>query len=165
MKAERRHWKIKLSDISQPKRIDFSIKFTDEQFEKITNGLIPEEMEDKWFIFFEDDWLYFHRSWTGNCQFKLRITKEEDEKQYSVKDFYAERNPERYKCVDDFEDISKIQILINRGLLGIEEKIIDLAKEKKSSFDLIQKWSDFGNLFIDDKMNSEKKDQFRLIQK
>ena len=55
MKAERRHWKIKLSDISQPKQINFSMQFTEEQFDKITNGLIPEEMEDKWFIYFEEN--------------------------------------------------------------------------------------------------------------
>jgi len=30
-------------------------------------GLVPEEIEDKWFIYWEDDTLFFHRSWTGNC--------------------------------------------------------------------------------------------------
>lgn len=165
MKAERRHWKIKLSDISQPKRIDFSIKFTDEQFEKITNGLIPEEMEDKWFIFFENNWLYFHRSWTGYCQFKMQITKEKDKQIYSVKEFYAERNPERYKCVDDTEEIKKISFLIMCGLLRLDENYNDLSSEKKSANELIVAWSDFGNLIINDKMNSEKKDLFRIIQK
>lgn len=36
-------------------------------------GHIPEEMEDKWFVFFEQDWLYFHRSWTGICIYALRL--------------------------------------------------------------------------------------------
>jgi hypothetical protein len=40
--------------------------YTHADFEKIKRGLIPEEMEDKWFIFFEEPWLYFHRSWTGS---------------------------------------------------------------------------------------------------
>jgi len=29
-------------------------------------------MEDKWFIFLEDDWLYLHRSWTGTCVYKVQ---------------------------------------------------------------------------------------------
>ena len=160
MKAERRHWKIKLNDISQPKRINFSMQFTDEQFYKITNGLIPEEMEDKWFVFFENNWLYFHRSWTGYCQFKIRITKEKDEKQYCVKEFYAERNPERYKCVDDTEDIKKISFLIICGLLRLDENYNDLSSGKKSANELIVAWSDFGNLIINDKMNFEETGQF-----
>ncbi len=51
--------------IDNPKRIDIELQFTAEQFSKLTYGLIPEEMEDKWFIFLQNDWLYFHRSWTG----------------------------------------------------------------------------------------------------
>ena len=120
MKAERRHWKIKLSDISQPKQINFSMQFTEEQFDKITNGLIPEEMEDKWFIYFEENWLYFHRSWTGWGQYKVRISKENNEKKYSIKEFYVERDPLRYKCVDDDIDIERLCNIILYGLLGFE---------------------------------------------
>ena len=165
MKTERSHWKIKLSDISQPKRINFSMQFTDEQFNKITNGLIPGEMEDKWFIFFENNWLYFHRSWTGYCQFKMQITKEKDEQIYSVKEFYAERNYDRYKCIVDSEDISKIQLLITRGLLGIAEKKINTDFNSNSTVELISNWSDFGMLLFNDTTDSEKRDQFLFISK
>lgn len=32
-------------------------------------------MDDKWFIFFEDGWLYFHRSWTGSCIYGLKLDR------------------------------------------------------------------------------------------
>ena len=45
--------------------VDFTASCTKEEFQRIRRGLIPREMEDKWFIFYEEPWLYLHRSWTG----------------------------------------------------------------------------------------------------
>ncbi len=28
-------------------------------------GFTPRDMDDRWFVSFDDDWLNFHRSWTG----------------------------------------------------------------------------------------------------
>jgi hypothetical protein len=39
--------------------------FTQHEYAQIARGLIPEEMEDKWFIYLEDMTLYVHRNWTG----------------------------------------------------------------------------------------------------
>ena len=44
--------------------IDCSIQYLDAEMKQIEKGIIPEEMEEKWFIYFEDDKLYFHRSWS-----------------------------------------------------------------------------------------------------
>ena len=41
--------------------------FSLEEMMQIRKGLIPQEMDDKWFIYWKDDKLYFHRSWTGFC--------------------------------------------------------------------------------------------------
>ena len=30
--------------------------------------------EDKWFIYWENDTLFFHRSWTGVCVYIVRFT-------------------------------------------------------------------------------------------
>ena len=46
-----------------------SIKYSKEEFEQIKCGIVPEEMEEKWFIYFEDDKLYFHQSWSGSIIF------------------------------------------------------------------------------------------------
>ena len=39
--------------------------WTAEEMEHIRRGYIPHMMEEKWFIFVEDDRLFAHRSWTG----------------------------------------------------------------------------------------------------
>ena len=51
-----------------------SIKYSKEEFEQIKRGIVPEEMEEKWFIYFEDDKLYFHRSWSGSIIFIATFT-------------------------------------------------------------------------------------------
>ncbi len=79
--------------IDNPKRIAIGIHLTVKQFSKVTNGLIPQEMEDKWFIYYENEWLYFHRSWTGNGIYKAKLNKESDG--YSITEFWAERNQEK----------------------------------------------------------------------
>jgi O-acetyl-ADP-ribose deacetylase (regulator of RNase III) len=37
-------------------------------------GTVPEEMEDKWFVFQEGDRLHLHRSWTGILVFRVAVT-------------------------------------------------------------------------------------------
>lgn len=62
--ATRECWKVlPLPEIRV--ELGFAAAYTSAEFELIKRGLIPEEMEDKWFVFFEEPWLYFHRSWTG----------------------------------------------------------------------------------------------------
>lgn len=47
--------------------------FTDEQFARLKQGLIPRAMEDKWFIYYEEPYLFFHRSWTGKPVYRLAL--------------------------------------------------------------------------------------------
>lgn len=132
--------------IDNPKKIDFSIHFTDKQFEKLRHGLIPQQMEDKWFIFYENDWLYFHRSWTGFGLYKAQLIKEQNG--YSIKEFWAERNQEKYKNEDDNTDIDNISFLIARGLLGIDVRKLYSDKHIQSEGDSIKGWSNFGHLLF-----------------
>lgn len=132
--------------IDYPKKIDLSIHFNDKQFEKLKHGLIPKQMEDKWFIFYENDWLYFHRSWTGFGLYKAQLIKEHDG--YSIKEFWAERNQEKYKNEDDNTDIENISFLIARGLLGIDVRKLYADKHIQSESDSIKGWSNFGHLLF-----------------
>ena len=85
--------------IDNPKRIDIDLQFTDDQFSKLFRGLIPRQMEDKWFIYFENDWLFFHRSWTGFENYKAKLNK--GKVGYSRKEFRPERNQDKDKNEDD----------------------------------------------------------------
>lgn len=59
------------------------------EVDQLKRGHIPQEMEDKWFSYFEDNKLYVHRSWSGICIFivefcgdELKVTANRDKKQY-----------------------------------------------------------------------------------
>jgi ADP-ribosylglycohydrolase len=132
--------------IENPKRIVIDLLFTDEHFSKLTRGLIPKEMEDKWFIYYEDKWLYFHRSWTGNGIYKAKLNKVTEG--YSIKEFWAERKQEKYKNEDDNTDIETFSFLIARGLLGIDVRNIYSRRNIKSGNDAVKGWSDFGNMLF-----------------
>jgi len=47
--------------------------YSREEFERIALGVIPDEMEDHWFVFYEEPWLHLHRSWTGLAVFDVRF--------------------------------------------------------------------------------------------
>jgi ADP-ribosyl-[dinitrogen reductase] hydrolase len=134
--------------IDNPKRIAIGIQLTDKQFSKVTCGLIPQEMEDKWFIYYENEWLYFHRSWTGNGIYKAKLNKESDG--YSITEFWAERNQEKYKNEDDSTDIETFSFLIARGLLGIDVANIISTRNIKIKSDVLRDWSNFGNILFTD---------------
>lgn len=101
--------------IDQPKRIEIDLHFTEAQFSKMTLGFIPKEMEDKWFIFYENEWLYFHRSWTGYGIYKTKIERDKDG--YAIREFWAERNMEKYNNESDDLDVRTFSMLIKSFLL------------------------------------------------
>lgn len=75
-------------------------EFSDEEMEILKIGHIPQEMEDKWFWYFENGRLYAHRSWTGICifiiEFDLETSKHKvwvnrDKKQYENRDIEEDK--------------------------------------------------------------------------
>lgn len=101
-------------------------------------------MEDTWFIYFENDWLYFHRSWTGHGIFKTHFTKNEE--QYKIEGFWVERNAEKYKNEDDTFDIDTFSFLITRALLKIDSRNFLAAHHSNPDKENIKIWSNLGNL-------------------
>jgi hypothetical protein len=53
--------------------LDVRRVFTRDDFARLCFGVVPNTMEDKWFVYFESPWLYIHRSWTGLCIYKVRF--------------------------------------------------------------------------------------------
>jgi len=115
VKAVTRIDRKRLHEISNPKRIPFAAEYSRLEFEQIRLGLRPEEMEDKWFIFFEDNVLYLHRSWTGFCIYRVGFT--ESGEKFSVTSVEVNRNEEQYKQSDDTYDARILGFLIDRLLL------------------------------------------------
>jgi len=48
--------------------------FWDSDAEKIMSGHKPTDMDDKWFIYSENGWVYFVRSWTGHHIFGIQLS-------------------------------------------------------------------------------------------
>lgn len=57
-------------------QIKLDLEYTQEEYDELMLGLVPKVMEDKWFIYSEGDWLYFHRSWTGAFIGKIKFRQE-----------------------------------------------------------------------------------------
>jgi len=58
--------------------IAYKAIFSEEQFARLKTGLVPTQMEDKWFIYYEKPHLFFHRSWTGQPVYRLALRKTTD---------------------------------------------------------------------------------------
>lgn len=74
---------------------DLPMHFNNAEAERLQQGLIPDDMNDRWFIFFEEGWLFFHRSWTGDCIFGVRLDETPDGGR--VLDAWSSRDDDRYK--------------------------------------------------------------------
>lgn len=70
--ATKKDWKT-LDLPNEVEQFIYERNFSEEELKLLSYGFIPEEMEDKWFIYMENNTLYFHRSWTGICIFKIEF--------------------------------------------------------------------------------------------
>ena len=96
--------------------LEFTASYTMDELERIKRGLIPQEMEDKWFIFFEDSWLYFYRSWTGDCIYGVRLLSSENG--INTAESWVKRGLDRStKKATDYER-ALLKFLIDALLLG-----------------------------------------------
>lgn len=96
-------------------KIDLHISYSIKDKLKIIKGLVPEVMEDKWFIFFDEGVLNFHRSWTGYCVYRVYCCDEGNK--FVLKYADVNRYKEQYKETDDEIDRQMISYLINVLLL------------------------------------------------
>lgn len=114
-KATASSWNIKPMPAAQ-KELPLSGVYTEEEFEKMSYGFLPKDQQDKWFIYLEGEWLYFHRSWTGTCVFKLEMVL--NNCKYHATKAIVNRDPEQYRNTNDQQDVQLISFLIDKLLLG-----------------------------------------------
>jgi hypothetical protein len=110
--AVRNSWKT-MPLPARREKLDIERTFTEQEYERLACGLIPEGMEDKWFIFMENDVLSFHRSWTGVCIYEVQF-----DNQRTINDVWVNRDGEQYKVTDNEYDKKLLTFLIDNLLLG-----------------------------------------------
>jgi hypothetical protein len=96
--------------------LNLPLLFSDEEADRIQRGHLPTDMDDKWFIFFEEGWLYFHRSWTGHCIFGVRLDGSPNG--VRVVEAWASRDKEQYNSPGMETDLRLVQQLIETRLLS-----------------------------------------------
>ena len=81
--------------------------FSDKEMNALRRGHIPEAMEDKWFWYTEGSTLFAHRSWTGNCIYRIEF---KDDGNHVVT---VNRDPEQYSCTSIKKDIAQLNLLLD----------------------------------------------------
>lgn len=105
--AKKTDWKTEAMP-SQNEKFQLKRNFTKEQMTALVKGNVPQEMEDKWFWYYEDGRLYAHRSWTGFCIYIIEFNMTA-----GIHNVTVNRNPEQYKCTDISEDIDSLNHLLD----------------------------------------------------
>jgi hypothetical protein len=96
--------------------LDLDLVLAAEAYRQVQWGFVPDSMDDKWFIYFEDGWLNFHRSWTGLCVYRLHFVP--DGKDYRVSEAWVNANPAEYPAPDAERDRGLVRLLIDNLLLS-----------------------------------------------
>ena len=91
-------------------------EFSSEEFETISRGLIPQDMDDKWFIYLEGNTLNLHRSWTGICIYQVEFAT--DSGNHTVRRALVNRDRNQYGGTDGDYDSKFLHFLISNLLLG-----------------------------------------------
>ena len=98
---------------------DLGVEITDEEFETLAWGHIPEEMEDHWFMYFDGEAFCFHRSWSGFCIYRVYVKRSEDPGNrggYVLHRVTANRSKKQYGEENDERDAVLALILIGQAL-------------------------------------------------
>lgn len=107
IKATRADWEI--SDMpAEQETFTIKRKFTAEGMNKLSFGHIPSEMEDRWFSYMENNRLFIHRSWSGNCIFILTFPRHGKKIKVTVN-----RDQNQYACTDVEEDKTELNSLLD----------------------------------------------------
>lgn len=106
--AKRRDWKtIEMPERREPFPLEMDL--SPEELERLRQGHIPQEMEDKWFLFFEDGVFYACRSWTGLCIYQIPVSPEG-----AIRGGVVNRDPSQYKETEPLRDEIQAKFLITR---------------------------------------------------
>ena len=120
--------------------VGFDRPFNEEEMASIHLGSIAQQMEDKWFLYFADDQLFFLRSWTGYCVYVAHFHATDDGALLVTADI--NRDPEQYTETDDAFDAQMVLYLIDTLLL---DRMGDVPGDPDNPLKI---WSSVGRLML-----------------
>jgi hypothetical protein len=96
--------------------LELSHSYTSSEFDRIKQGFVPMDMDEKWFIYYEEPWLYIHRSWTGVCVYGVRFETSADGA--SIAESWVNRDNDQYTETSIESDRELCMFFIGTLLLG-----------------------------------------------
>jgi len=107
-------WKRLPFTTGQP--INYAAVFSPAEFARLQEGLLPACMEDKWFVYYEEPHLFFHRSWTGSPVYRISLAA--DAESWSVTEaLWADKFAEKGEG-DPAYQARLLDFLVSNLLLG-----------------------------------------------
>jgi hypothetical protein len=96
-----------------------------DEFKIFENGIYAQDMDSKWNIFAISDTLYFARSWTNHCIYKVFVDIQTDS--VILKTFQVNRDQKQYRSFDLEYDrvllLKLIQAYLNRQDIYVDPKL------------------------------------------
>ncbi len=90
---------------------ELDITLTASEFEKFERGIYAGSMEEKWNIFLIENNMYWARSWTDHCIFKVRFRKENGN--VNLENIKVTRNSNEYNSNNLEHDIKIFKMMLN----------------------------------------------------
>lgn len=88
------------------------------EFDRISHGLVPASMDEKWYIFKDQNEIFFCRSWTMKCVYRLEI--ESGELVHHVRQAWVDRSDYAHPPLSLEYAGRLLGYLMERMLLGRE---------------------------------------------
>ena len=124
--ARREDWKTRPLPAARG-ILPFTRSFSPEEMAHVVRGFIPVAMEQKWFVYYEDGVLRFHRSWTGIEIFRVHLGPAPGKAGlWQVQRVDVNRHPHQYSQESEAESQALLQDLIDNLLIRCgEEPLVD----------------------------------------
>lgn len=121
--ARRENWKRQPLPAAR-KRLLVDKVYAPSEMARIVRGFIPNSMDEKWFIYFEDGRLFLHRSWTGICIYRVDFVPIETG--WAMTEVWVNRHPQQYEETNDAHDVQLLLEMIEIHLTrGSDEPSVD----------------------------------------
>ena len=147
-KAKKADWKSKPLPSTRAV-ISVNRTFSQTEMDQIQMGVVPYQMEDKWFIYWKDNSLFFHRSWTGFCIYVAHFTK--NNTSWKMVQVEANRNPEQYKETSDERYKDMIFYLID--LLLLHKDVVFPSNVPSPIISSFMNWTQVGRAMFGQQTN------------
>lgn len=121
-KATRKDWKITAEiNVENCKKRTANLTFTNDEKEWLELGFIPLQMEDKWFVYMENNSIHFLRSWTGIEFFSAQFV--ENQEGWTITTINISTDFESHNEVGAFQNLIDWRLRDMRRIMKKQEKV------------------------------------------